>query len=175
MPWVFGTSPLATHSVVTSFQSARQASGHSPLVVVQETHVTRAVIRGTLYQYGSSATKPPDKAVRCAVVLWVHPTSTTILPGTFVEVAFPDDAPDDNDHALEPRSDTPSARPAKISLLWTQAAIVSSFAGKIRFQNYWYVTDTFVKSTSSSAHKKLFNNLWPISLFKSTTNAKRTH
>ena len=66
MPRDFGTSPLATHSVATSFQSARHASGHSPLVVVRETH---AVIRGTLYQYGSSETNPPDTAVGRAVVL----------------------------------------------------------------------------------------------------------
>ena len=40
MPRVFGTSLVAAHTVVTSSQSAHQASGHFPLEVVRETHVT---------------------------------------------------------------------------------------------------------------------------------------
>ena len=65
------------------------------------------IIRGNMYQYGSSETKPPHTAVRRAVVLRAPSTSITIWPGEFLEVALPDDVSADNDYALEPRTDQP--------------------------------------------------------------------
>ena len=65
------------------------------------------IIRGNLYKYESSETKPPHTAVRRTVVLRAPSTSTTIWPGEFLEVALPDDVPADNDYALEPRTDQP--------------------------------------------------------------------
>ena len=45
-------------------------------------------LRGTLYEYWSSETKPPYTAVRSAVVFWAYPPSTTISPGEFLVVAL---------------------------------------------------------------------------------------
>ena len=96
----------------------------------------QVIIRnGPPYQYGSSGKQPAEKAVRRAVVLRSPPISTTVWPGEFLEVELPHDVPTDTEYALEPRTNAPSARSAKISKLWPPPNIVSSVAGKIRIPN----------------------------------------
>ena len=74
------------------------------------------LIRGTSYHYGSTEAKL--RAARRAVILRAPQASTIILPGEFLEVALPSDLAADDDYALEPRTDTPSALSTKVSQLW---------------------------------------------------------
>lgn len=65
---------------------------------------------GTAYIYGSQGPPVVNTTVCCAMVLRALPTSTTILPGKFVEVSLPKEAPPDCVYALVLQSDSPSVR-----------------------------------------------------------------
>ena len=63
------------------------------------------------------------------------PTSTTVWPGTFLEVDAPTNLPSDTHLAIEPRPDSASCRPFKSSHAWPQPTILASVGGKIRLVN----------------------------------------
>ena len=63
---------------------------------------------GAIHNCGSQQAVPINSAARRAIVLRSPPTSTTILPGVFLEVALPSKTPPDSVYALEPRTDAPA-------------------------------------------------------------------
>ena len=70
--------------------------------------------------------------VRCCQVLRSPRTSTTVMPGTFLEVDAPTDWPSDTHLTIEPRPDSASCRPFKSSHAWHQPTILASVGRKIR-------------------------------------------
>ena len=90
---------------------------------------------GTIHNHGSQQPVTINSTARRAIVLRSSPTSTTILPGEFLELGLPSDAPPDSVYALEPRTDSPSVRKLTASQLWPQPTMVSSVVGKIRIPN----------------------------------------
>ncbi|KAJ8346823.1 hypothetical protein SKAU_G00282240 [Synaphobranchus kaupii] len=90
---------------------------------------------GTIFKYGSSVPAESSTAARRAFVLRAPTHSETIWPGEFIEMQLPGDVQSDAEYAIEPRSDTLSARRLKSSQMWPQPSIVSSIAGKIRIPN----------------------------------------
>ena len=74
---------------------------------------------GSTVIYGSPKEPPSRNAIRRAHVLHAPSASTTVWPGDFIEPNLPDDMSNlDNTFALEPRTDTPGAKPTNTSLLW---------------------------------------------------------
>ncbi|KAJ8369657.1 hypothetical protein SKAU_G00096850 [Synaphobranchus kaupii] len=70
---------------------------------------------GTIYKYGSSVPAESSTAARRAFVLRAPTQSETIWPGEFIEMQLPGDVQSDAEYAIEPRSDTLSARRLKSS------------------------------------------------------------
>ena len=87
---------------------------------------------GTTHTYGSTPPAEANTAACQAFVLRAHTPSKTIWPGEFLEIQLPDDAEPDSEHAIEPRTDSPSAQQLGLSQVWPQPDILSSVERKIR-------------------------------------------
>ena len=85
--------------------------------------------------YGPRNTPSNHHAVRCCQLLRAPPTSTTIWPGSFLELDAPSDFPPDAQLAVEPRTDSSSCRSVKSTLTGPQPSILNAVAGKLRLLN----------------------------------------
>ncbi len=94
------------------------------------------IIAGSdIVAYGSCNTPSKYHAVRCCQLLRAPSTSTTVWPGSFLELDVPPDFPSDAQLAIEPRTDSASCRSVKSTHTWPQPAILNSVAGKLRLVN----------------------------------------
>ncbi|KAJ8381402.1 hypothetical protein SKAU_G00021800 [Synaphobranchus kaupii] len=126
--------------ITASSQSAHQADGSSPMVIVEETRLVFS--RGTKkFHFEGLVVENLDVDILAGTPFMstndisVHPAKRQVtLGGEFIEVDLPS-APADSAYVIEPRLDAPSVRRCDTTNIWPCPGVISGVAGKLRIPN----------------------------------------